>query len=58
LGNEDADLLNRFPFITNTPTKELLEGSADLRQSVIAINTKFSELGDTAFKEFATLITT
>lgn len=58
MGNEDEDLLKRFPFINNTPTKELLEGSSDLRQSVIALNAKFTELGETAFTEFASLIHT
>jgi len=58
LGSEEEDILLRFPFIGNTPTKDLLEGSSDLRQNVIALNTKFGELGESAFTEFATLITT
>lgn len=58
LGSEEADTLMRFPFISNTPTKELLEGSSDLRQNVIALNSKFDDLSSSAFTEFATLVKT
>jgi len=58
LGSEEEDTLLRFPFIGNSPTADLLVGSSDLRQQVIALNTVFTEMGATTFTSFTELITT